>query len=278
MIGRKFGSWTVLEEVERDKWGKRTYLSRCSCGTERGVDGSSLRTGKSTSCGCARKVLTDKKTYGRWEVIAEVNENKHGQRMFSCVCECGTRKNVKGTALRTGTSKSCGCLQKEMAAERITTHGYSKSKLYNTWYAMLRRCDDPTDESYENYGGRGITYDPRYSDFMEFHKDHFEGFEKHVTEYGEAQTTLDRIDNDGDYVKSNLRWTDWSTQARNRRVRTDSVSGVTGVCWHKDTGKWYASIFVNNKQIHLGSFTDFNLAVEAREDAEIKYWNTESIT
>jgi hypothetical protein len=84
--------------------------------------------------------------------------------------------------------------------------------------------------------------------------------------------TLDRIDVNGNYEPGNCRWADRTTQGFNTRQHTTNTSGRTGVYWFKRVNKWIAAIVVDNRQIHLGYFVNFEDAVKAREEAEIKYY------
>jgi len=56
------------------------------------------------------------RTFERWGIVSQAENNKHGQKMWLCHCSCGTERAVTGNALRRGGSKSCGCLQKEAAS------------------------------------------------------------------------------------------------------------------------------------------------------------------
>lgn len=105
-IGDKFGEWTVLQNIDN-----KHFLCRCSCGVERSVHSYDLRKGNTKSCGHVtkgtsangRKDMTGQKI-GEWTV-----GNYLGNGLYECTCSCGTVKNLKGTYLRTGQSKSCGC-------------------------------------------------------------------------------------------------------------------------------------------------------------------------
>jgi len=136
--------------------------------------------------------------YGKLKVVKEAGKNKRGY-LFECLCECGNTAIYPGKDLRSGNNKSCGCIHKK--------HGQSHSVIYSAWANMKRRCNDPSNKSYANYGGRGISYDPYWEEFNNFYEDMKETFEEHLS--------LDRIDVNGNYSKSNCRWTDKETQSNN---------------------------------------------------------------
>jgi len=116
MTGKVFGRWTVIELDGRR--GYKTYWKCiCSCGTERAVNGQSLRNGMSQSCGC---ILGEKrreknfvditgKRFTRWIVIKFSNYNNRGNPCWLCKCDCGNEKVVSYTSLKNGHSQSCGC-------------------------------------------------------------------------------------------------------------------------------------------------------------------------
>lgn len=121
MIGKKYGRWTVLERVP-NKNKKIYYKAICDCGTIRDVRKDGLTSGKSRSCGCAPKnTISDEagNRYNRWTIIKRVENNYKGDAMYLAKCDCGTEKIIRGSSVRLGESKSCGCLQKE-AIEKLT--------------------------------------------------------------------------------------------------------------------------------------------------------------
>lgn len=139
-------------------------------------------------------------TYGKLKVTGRA-PLKNKQARWECVCECGT-KLVRGGGHLHETS-SCGC-------GRIK-HGHSLggfSPTYTSWDSMKARCTRPSHPNYNNYGGRGISYDPHWAKFVNFLSD--------VGERPEGKT-LDRIDSNGNYEKTNCRWATPTEQQQNRR-------------------------------------------------------------
>lgn len=145
--------------------------------------------------------------FERWLVISE-SQKKNGRRYFLCRCDCGKEAAVLLYSLTSGVSKSCGCLQKEIATLSGKTHGNSTHPLYHTWVCMHYRCSDPNYVDYPKYGARGIFVCERWVEFSLFADD-----------MGErpAGMTLDRRDNDAGYSPNNCRWATAEQQNRNRR-------------------------------------------------------------
>jgi hypothetical protein len=113
--------------------------------------------------------LTGQK-FNRLIVLKFAYINKH-KSYWDCICDCGNKIIVYKGNLKNGHTKSCGCLQKEIA----TKHGYNKkgqkTRIYSIWEHIIQRCTNPNNSEYKNYGGRGIKICDRWLNFKNFLKD-----------------------------------------------------------------------------------------------------------
>lgn len=83
---------------------------------------------------------------------------------------------------------------------------------------------------------------------------------------------IDHADGNGLNNKwDNISESTHAQNCKNVRLRTDNISGCSGVCWHKLSGKWRARISVNKKELSLGLFENKKDAIESRKAAEKKY-------
>ena len=107
--------------------------------------------------------------YTRLSIVKELSRAKSGHRAFLCACECGNTKSVLMGDLRSGKTRSCGCLRNEYASKLNLTHGHKTggkmSDTYLAWRGMRTRCNNKKNEYYHRYGGRGITYDKCWEKF-----------------------------------------------------------------------------------------------------------------
>ncbi|WP_432717822.1 AP2 domain-containing protein [Staphylococcus equorum] len=204
------------------------------------------------------------KQFNYLKVLKYVGKNKHSKKLYNCLCtKCNKEKIMLGTVVKNGYSKSCGCLQKEKIKKKQTTHGMSKTLIYQKWKGIKKRCYDSKAQNFKHYGGRGIKVcDEWKDDFVQFYSDvgdvPFEGAE------------LDRIDNNDDYKPSNCRWVNHQANSNNRR-KYYNKTGYTGVTFKPRLNKFQAQLYKNKKFIYLGLYETAEDAYNAYLTAKNKY-------
>lgn len=154
--------------------------------------------------------------FGRLKVIEFAGINKRNEATWLCECQCEkkTKIIVPGSLLRNGTTKSCGCLRRELSSKRAvlrnTKHNQSRTKLYRTWNYMRQRTTNSKREDYKNYGARNIHICDEWLDF--------ENFKKWAISNGYQEgLTIERKDVNGNYCPENCCWIPFEKQASNKR-------------------------------------------------------------
>lgn len=149
------------------------------------------------------------KRFGRLTVIEYARKNKWGKSLWLCICDDGNEIIVLGSSLKSGNTKSCGCLNIEKTKRRFTKHGHWGDEIYKPWAAMIQRCTNPNHPGYMNWGGRGITVCERWMKFENFLEDMINGWKPGLT--------LERDRNELGYFPKNCYWATYTEQNRNTR-------------------------------------------------------------
>ena len=183
----------------------------------------------------------------------EISRCRESHGIYECQY-CGKEFEAITAHIKSGNTRSCGCQN----GGRV--HGLANSQFYNTWKNMDKRCNNPKNKDYKNYGARGITVCEEWLDVTNFVAWCEETY-PNIKGY-----SLDRIDNDKGYSPENCRWADKVTQNTNQRKSSANTSGFVGVYWDISKNKWTAKVGSNNKLIHLGYFNSVQEAVEARDN------------
>lgn len=207
--------------------------------------------------------------FTRLKVIAKdtIRSTKQPTR-YECLCDCSTITSVVAAKLNNGSTKSCGCLRKQRIAKgQNTKHGMRNSTTYSSWANMKTRCTNTDHKSFKHYGERGIAYDTRW-----------ESFELFLEDMGVCPDglTLERIDVNGDYVKSNCKWDIRSVQSHNRRKlpcrSVETYSDMIGVSWNIKRLMWSAKLVRGKEVLFRGMFTsELDAAIAYDNASELHY-------
>lgn len=154
--------------------------------------------------------LTGQK-FGKLTVIKKNGNDKYKNIVWLCKCDCGKETIVNTTRLKSGYTKSCGCLTVEKLLERNTKHNMTHTRIYKIYQGLIQRCYNSNNPAYKNYGGRGIKVcDEWKNDFLSF-------YNWAINNGYNNELTLDRINNNGNYKPNNCRWVTVKKQSNNRR-------------------------------------------------------------
>ena len=198
--------------------------------------------------------------FSRWTITKFVG--KPGtKKLWLCRCDCGVEKIISIYTLQSGGSKSCGCLRKEVSAQRfltanpgVTKHGMTGTPEWSAYKDARHRCVYATNPRWKDYGGRGVQF--LFTSFQQFFSE--------IGRRPSSDHSLDRIDNNGNYEPGNVKWSTDEQQAANRRQTFKDITGqrfgrlvVIGVAERKGKRgskiKWLCLCDCGNKKAIGGS-------------------------
>lgn len=186
--------------------------------------------------------------FGRLTVLREVTQDgKH--RKVECLCDCGSTSTPYVFCLKSGQTRSCGCLGREKSVMIARAMGLrnrreqSHASERKSWRAAIRRCENPNDQAFADYGARGIKVCDSW-------RDDFDAFMRDMGKRPPGGT-LERIDNDRGYEPGNCQWRTVNAQNRNRRNtvlvewrgRQVPLAKLTGLA-SRDYGNVWRRIFI----------------------------------
>lgn len=189
------------------------------------------------------KPLQKGQQFGRLTVIGLDHQEEYKRKdrekeylyFYKFQCDCGNVCILNKKSVVRGQTQSCGCLQKEVTKERMTTHGKTKTKLFGIWQGIRMRCLVPKTKFYPSYGGRGITICDEW-------KDNFQTFYDWSIKNGYEENqklSIDRIDNNKGYSPENCRWVTQLIQSRNTRQNVNITYNGKTQCisaWAEELG------------------------------------------
>ena len=252
--GEKFHRLTVVGEAPKRAGNpNRRVTARCECGTIKDYVMGQLRNGYTKSCGCLKSEPSPLRAdvigrkFGRLLITGDApHRERNNNRRVVAQCECGSAGEYFLMALKSGETKSCGCMQRE--GDCYKTHGHTQGRKfspeYYSWASMMTRCRNPKSRAYPHYGGRGITVCERWGDFENF-----------LADMGPRpdETTLERKNHSLGYSKENCEWATLDVQANNKRSsRPVTHNGETKTIsqWAESLGMPYNTLFNRLTRLH----------------------------
>ena len=202
-VGQTYGD-LYCKDVYREKSITYGIFNCFKCGSkDNKINLDNVKRGRQSTCGCKYDPNTAiGQRFEKLTCIHLTKKDKWGTQNAKFACDCGNTVERSLYDVRTGHTSSCGCIRKP--------HGMTGTKEHNAWTMMLMRCNNPNNEMYPSYGGRGITVHSEW-------EDNFVSFFDYIGLSPTPEHSLDRIDVNGNYEPGNVRWSTQDIQSMNKR-------------------------------------------------------------
>ena len=280
LTGQIINNWKIIEFSHFDKYHVSHWICECQCEkrTKRNMSLQVIK--KSKDCGCSKEIDLTGRKIGRWTVVGRVKDVSYlafPRKMWNCICECGTNRNIAETKLINNKNPhySCGCTRNYKGMERCVNNN---EFIFHDNYVEIKLCNDKS--TFINIE----VYDSIKDDHWILSSDgyaisssgKFKNKRLHRVIMGcenDTSIVIDHIDRDRlNNRKNNLRIVTAHENGVNQSKRKDNKSGIIGVCWWERDKNWLAQIKYNYKRYFLGYYDKFDDAVRARLFAELKYF------
>lgn len=274
LVGSKRGKLTVVSYKGAAKDRQSLWEVVCDCGNSKTITRTLFFKGRD-NCGCTPSPIGEKhanfkdlsgKIVGYLTVLKSIGMGENGRVKWETQCQCGKIViKTSGNIVDKGKgNNSCGCVKSNLK------HDMSKSRVYQVWSSLKRRCDDPKNKAYPDYGGRGVSYCDKWKTFEGFWEDMQEGYS--------AGMTIDRKDVNGDYLKENCRWIPKARQPQGTRKRRDKwTSKFKGVALQQN-GMWLAQTQKDRVVERAGPFVSEIDAARAYDEMVLRLFGEYATT
>lgn len=275
LTGQRFGRLVVVGEERMN--GRKKLVCKCDCGNEMSVREDSLKSGNTRSCGCLQKehaIKAGKQNgklshykditglkYSKLTTIRKTGSNKNKMMMWLCQCECGNLKEVSQNDLQSKGVQSCGCLHKDVTVNDLTNKkfgrltvlgdsGVRKNNHNNVVWSCLCECGNVS-----NINSRDLISGSSQS-------------------CGCLQVDVARETLKDTSIKTDKWNRKESTKltSLDQKLSSTNTSGYKGVTWDKSRKKWVSQITLQGRHMNLGRFSNKQDAINARKEAEDKYF------
>jgi len=281
LTGHRFEKLNVLRLYAREVYNdgksiKYLWECKCDCGNIRIVRVEGLTTGNVKSCGCYRKERKEKIipnfidiTGKQFNFLTVEKYLGEGSGLWLCKCDCGNYTKARRNSLETGSKKSCGCWKNIQNRLKKKFNFFKEKDDYIIGY------DEKGKEFYIDLEDlnkiKDFYWSVSYNGYVNTNRNNTRISLHRFIMNTEENETIDHINHVVyDNRKNNLRICTDHQNVCNKKIAINNKSGKTGVYWDKN--RWRSFIFYNGKTINLGSYTNFEDAVNVRKEAEQKYF------